>query len=466
MLTTADHVIIIAYLLALIVIGVWFARKIKSTEDYFLAGRGLLLPLSVATMAATWYGAGGTMSAAEYGFLYGFAVWFVWAIPAHASRIPLALWIAPKMRLATGVTLPDLIERLYDKRVAIIASILVLFYCTQINEVTALGIIGSTVWGIPVQTASVILVILVVLYTMLGGLMSVVITDIIQFVFMMFGLFIVAPIAWYSLGGWEFLTAKLDPIMFTPLGEMSPSTIVVLAVLGLSLYPDPAIYQRFQASKTEKVARRSLLICLLIWVTFDVIMTVLGMLARGKYPAMVPGSAYIQLCMDYAPPVIGGLFIVGLLGTIMSTLDSYYLTAGMTLANDLFGRLSKKEITEEKMVWYTRGGVIISAAVGLVLAFKFEMVMEAWILMGSLFIAGAFVPVICGLLWPWKRTLAGGMASMIVGIVTALVWQLLGSPFEVDPLIIAFPASFIAFIVGNCFGPGLNKKLEVASDEA
>ncbi len=457
MLTMIDHLIIYGYLVALIVIGVWFAQKVKSLEDYFLAGRGLLLPLSLATMAATWYGAGGTMSAAEYGFMYGIAVWFVWCIPAHASRIPLALWIAPKMRLSTGITLPDLIERLYDKRLAIIASILMLFYCTQINEVTALGLVGSTVWGIPIKTAAIILVALVVLYTLLGGLMSVVITDMIQFIFMMFGLFIVAPMAWHHLGGWEYLTSNLDPAMFTPLGDMPPSTIIVLVILGLALYPDPAIYQRFQASKTEKIARRTLLICLLIWVTFDVIMTVLGMLARVKYPAMIPGSAYIQLCMDYAPPVIRGLFIVGLLGTIMSTLDSYYLTAGMTLVKDLYGRISKKEITEKRMVSLTRVGIALSAVVGLLLALQFEMVIEAWIMIGGLFIAGAFVPVICGIFWPWKRTLAGGTASMVVGLGAALIWHLMGSPFELDPLIIAFPASFLAFLIGNNFGPGLEK---------
>ncbi len=460
-----DHLVIYGYLVFVIAIGVWFSRKIKSMEEYFLADRGLLYPLSIATLAATWYGAAATIATAEYGFVYGFAVWFVWCIPAHLSRIPLALWIAPKMRLSTGITLPDLIEKLYSKRLAIIASILMLFYCTQINEVTALGLVGSTVWGIPIKTAAIILVALVVVYTMLGGLMSVVVTDLIQFVFMMVGLSIIAPLAWYSLGGWDYLTANLEPIMFAPLGDMSPSTIIVLVVLGLALYPDPAIYQRFQASKTERIARRTLLICLLIWVAFDVIMTVLGMLARVKYPEMIPGSAFIQFCMDYAPPVIRGLFIVGLLGAIMSSLDSFYLTAGMTLVKDLYGRLTRKELTEKRIVALTRVGVFIAAAVGLVIALQFELVVEAWIMIGSLFIAGAFVPVICGVLWPWKRTMAGGWASMLVGLGVALIWQLLGSPFELDPLIVAFPASFVAFLIGNLIGPALKKDLEVASGE-
>jgi SSS family solute:Na+ symporter len=457
MLTIVDHIVIYGYLAVVIAIGIWFSQKIKSIEDYFLAGRGLLLPLAIATMAATWYGAAGTIAAAEYGFLFGLSVWFVWCIPAHLSRIPLALWVAPKMRLTTGITLPDLIERLYSKRLALIAAILMLFYCTQIGEVTALGIIGSTVWGIPIKTAAIILVALVVLYTMLGGLMSVVLTDLIQFVFMMFGLFIITPLAWHSLGGWEYLTSNLEPIMFTPLGDMPASTIIVLVVLGLSLYPDPSFYQRFQAAKSDKIARRSLLICLLVWITIDVILAVVGMMARVKYPEMVPGSAYVQFCMDYAPPVIRGLFIVGLLGSIMSTLDSYYLTAGMTLVKDIYGRLTKREVTEKKIVALTRVGVVIAAAVGAVIALQFELVMEGWILLGSLFIAGAFVPVICGIFWPWKRTVAGGWASMLFGLGVALIWQLLGSPFELDPLIVAFPASFVAFLIGNTFGPALKK---------
>ena len=117
----------------------------------------------------------------------------------------------------------------------------------------------------------------------------------------------------------------------------------------------------------------------------------------------------VKICLLYTS-------IVGLLGTIMSTLDSYYLTAGMTLVKDLYGRISKKEITEKRMVSLTRVGIALSAVVGLLLALQFEMVIEAWIMIGGLFIAGAFVPVICGIFWPWKRTLAGGTASMVVGL--------------------------------------------------
>jgi len=463
-LSTADHMVILGYILFLVAVGGWFAKRVLTIEQYFLAGRRLLLPLSVATLVATWYGAGGSIATAEYGFVYGFAVWVVWCIPAHAARIPLALWIAPKMRLATGITLPDLIERLYNKRLAIVAAVLMMFYCTQIGEVTALGLVGSTIWGLPMSTAAIILVALVVFYTFLGGLMSVALTDMVQFIFMMIGLSVVMPLAWADLGGWQYLSTHLDPVMFTPLGEMTPSTILVLIILGLALYPDPAIYQRFQASKSVGIARRSLLVCLILWITFDVIMTVLGMMARAKYPDMIPGSAYIQICMEYAPPVVRGMFLVGLLGAIMSTLDSYYLAAGMTLVKDLYGRLTKGTVEEKRMVMLTRLGVVVAAVVGLLLALRFELVVEAWIMLGGLFIAGAFVPVICGVFWPWKRTVAGGAASMIVGLGVALLWNILGFPFDLDALVVAFPASFIAFLVGNTVGPALNP-LEVRSLE-
>lgn len=466
MLSSVDHGIIVGYMVFLVVVGVWFARKITTMEQYFLAGRGLLLPLSVATLCATWYGAGGTIATAEYGFVYGFAVWVVWCIPAHASRIPLALWVAPRMRLVTGMTLPDLIERLYNKRLAVVAALLMLFYCTQINEVTALGIVGSTIWGLPTSTAAILLVALVVFYTFLGGLWSVALTDLVQFVFMMVGLSIVVPLAWRSLGGWGYLTSSLDPVAFTPLGGMSPSTIIVLIILGLSLYPDPAVYQRFQAAKSIKIARRSLLISLIIWITFDIIFTIVGMLAKAKYPEMVPGKAYVQMCMDYTPPVIRGLLFVGLLGAIMSTLDSYYLAAGMTLVKDLYARVVRAQVPERRMILLTRLGVIVAAGVGLLLALRFELVVEAWIMLGGLFIAGAFVPVMCGVLWPWKRTIAGGAASMIVGLGMSLLWNLFGSPLGLDPLVVAFPASFIAFLIGNTIGPAITPTSGVMRDAA
>jgi SSS family solute:Na+ symporter len=459
MLTNIDTAAIILYAILVIGIGFFFYSKVSSMEDFYLAGRRLPLSLTVGTLMATWYGASGTIATAEYAFAFGLSCWVVWCIPAHLSRIPLALWIAPKVRMADSITMPDLLEKLYDKRTAIVCSIMLLFYCTVVYEVTALQVLGSSVWQINGFWFAAACVGVVVIYTILGGLLSVAVTDMMQMVFMVVGLCIALPFAWADTGGWANIMSGLSGQgaldIMSPLGGMSPFKMITLVILGLCAYSDPTFYQRFSAAESQSTARRGFLICLCIWIAFDFCITMMGIIARVQYPEMVAGTAYLTLSLSYLPPILKGLFIAGILGAIMSTLDSYYLIGGTTMARDLYMKLFNPRATDRQIVNWTRIGVVLMGLIGILLAGQFTMVADAWVFVGGLYIAASVVPVVGGLFWPYKRTAMGGLLSMIVGGGTVAVWQILGSPLGVDGLLVAFPLSFIFFLIGNQFGPSL-----------
>lgn len=459
MLSAIDNVTIIAYAVLVIGIGFFFYSKISGMEDFYLAGRKLPLSLTVGTLMATWYGASGTVATAEYAFAYGLSCWVVWCIPAHLSRIPIALWVGPKVRMTDGLTIPDLLEKLYDRRSAIVSTILMLFYCTVVYEVTALRVIGEATWQIDPSLFAVICVVIVALYTMLGGLLSVAVTDMLQMVFMVVGLCVALPFAWADTGGWANILQGLGSqgqlSILEPLGGMSPFKMITLVILGLCAYADPTFYQRFSSAKTPQVARRAFLIALALWISFDMVLTLMGIIARVQYPEMVAGNAYLTLSLSYLPPVLRGLFIAGILGAIMSTLDSYYLIGGTTLARDFYSRLFNPQASEKQIVSWTRAGIVLMAAVGLLLADKFTMVADAWVFIGGVWVAAGVVPIVAGLFWPYKRTAMGGLFSMIVGGGVAAIWPALQYPFGVDGLLVAFPLSFLFFIIGNQFGANL-----------
>ncbi len=139
------------------------------------------------------------------------------------------------------------------------------------------------------------------------------------------------------------------------------------------------------------------------------VLTMTGLIVRATYPEMAPAAGYITLVLDTLPQGIRVIFIIGILGSIISTLDSYYLAAGATLANDIYGRITKKELSQKQLVKFTRIGVCLAAVMGLSVAFRFENVYDACIFVGSIWMGSAFVPIVGGLLGNGRRTSMGGI---------------------------------------------------------
>ena len=383
MLTTWENGIIIVFALMLLGIGYLFSKNINSMEEYYLGNRSLPWSLIVGTLVASWYGGVGTVGSVEYAAIYGLSAWAVWSIAAHIGRMPLALWVGPKIHIRTDITVPDLLEGFYGKHVAIIGAILMFIYCAQLGEITAMGMIGEVAWGIDKETIGFILVLIVVILTVLGGLMGVAITDMVLFFCMVFGLTIVMPIQFEQIGGFQGLTEALKdaPQLMHPTEGMSAMKALMLIVYSFGAYSDPTFYQRFSAADSPKVGRRALLTCFTLWICFDLVLTMTGLIVRATYPEMPPAAGYITLVLNSLPKGFRVIFIIGILGSIISTLDSYYLAAGATLANDIYARLTKRIISKQ-LVTLTRIGVCLAAGMGLSVAFRFENVYDACLFVG------------------------------------------------------------------------------------
>lgn len=459
MLTFWENGIIVIFAFILLGIGYYFSRNVKDMESYYLGNRSLPWSLIVGTLVASWYGGVGTVGSVEYAAIYGISAWAVWSIAAHIGRMPLALWVGPRIHIRTNITVPDLLESFYGKHVAIIGAILMFIYCAQLGEITAMGTIGNVAWKIDKELIGLIMVGVVVVLTVLGGLMGVAITDMVLFFCMVFGLTMVMPGQFEQIGGFQGLTEALKdaPQLMHPTKGMSAMKALMLIVYSFGAYSDPTFYQRFSAADSPKVGRRALLTCFSLWICFDMVLTMTGLIVRATYPEIAPAAGYITLVLDTLPQGIRVIFIIGILGSIISTLDSYYLAAGATLANDIYGRITKKELSQKQLVKFTRIGVCLAAVMGLSVAFRFENVYDACIFVGSIWMGSAFVPIVGGLLGNGRRTSMGGILGMIVGGVTFGYFKIFPvQSFELEPLVIAIPFSFIAWMIGNRIGENLN----------
>ncbi len=459
MLNAIDNIVILIAAVGVLGIGYYFSKSITDMESYYLANRSLPWSLVVGTLMASWYGGVGVVGTVGYASVFGLAAWFIWSIGAHAVRFPLALWVGPKIHIRSDVTIPDVIHSTYGKTAAILASILLFVYCSQIGEITATGFIGEAAWGMNKVLLGVIVVVITIALTVLGGLMGVAVTDMIFFFFMVTSVSLVFPKLLESVGGLEGIRAATaaDPSYMHPVAGMAPTKALMLILLCINVYADPTFYQRFSASNSAKTGRRAMLTCFCIWLMFDVVTIVAGICVHVAAPDVQPELAYIQLILKYLPQGVRALFILGLFGAIISTLDSYYLIGGTTLAKDIYARIyNNNSLDDKRLIFLSRIGSAILGVIGVVFAFRFTLVYDAIAFMSSLWMSTVFVAVLAAIMYKGRKTNVAGLASMAVGCVTFAILQInpieLGSFGALEPLIVALPLSFLAFVIGNRFG--------------
>ena len=468
LMTLFDDIVVIALICGIFGIGAYLSTQTKDSESFFNANHALPWSLVVGTLMASWYNGAGIMGTVGYVCTMGFAAFFLWSIGCHAVRFPLALWIAPRISVKAKGTIPELLRINYGKLASILGSIVLVITCLSISEIACIGYIGEAGWNANKVVAAAIVVGISIGLTCLSGLMGVAITDMIFFLLMVCCVCAVYPRMFFEVGGihgFHEVLDTLDPAMMPALGGIPVPQAVVLIVLCINLYKDPAFYQRFAASKTPQTGKRAMLTCFSIFMSFDLVTMMSGIIIRIKDPMLVnqPEVEYIRQVLMHLPVGLRGVYIVGVTGAIISTLDSYYLVGGEILANDIIYMLrGDKKLPDNISILITRVAAVCFGIIGLATAFRFERVYDAFLFLASLSMTLLFVPMIAALMYDGKKTNIAGLASMIVGAVSWIVFQYF-IPIDidgyiVDPVLIGLPLSFIAFLIGNKFGVDLTEQ--------
>lgn len=464
MLNSVDNVVIVIAAVAIMAVGYYFSKSITDMESYYLANRSLPWSLIVGTLMASWYGGVGVVGTVGYASVFGLASWFIWSIGAHAVRFPLALWVGPKIHVRSDITMPDVMQSVYGKAAAIVASVFLFIYCAQVGEITATGFIGEAAWGANKVLLGIIVVVFTIILTCLGGLMGVAVTDMIFFFFMVTSVSLVFPQIFDSVGGLAGIreATAANPSYMHPVAGMPVSKALMLIILCINVYADPTFYQRFSASNSARTGRRAMLTCFCIWMAFDAVTELSGIIVGVRYPDLQPEMAYITMILENLPQGLRALFILGLFGAIISTLDSYYLIGGTTLAKDIYQRLMpNSNLSDRQIINFSRVGSCILGFMGLGMAFRFTLVYDALAFFSSLWMSTGFVAVIMALMYRGKKTPMSGLASMIAGCVVFAWFKLypitISESFgTLEPLLVALPASFIAWLIGNRIGEDKN----------
>lgn len=459
-----DLSIFIVYMILMLGVGFYFMRKNTGQDDYYVGGRNIGSWHIGLSVVATDVGGGFSVGLGGLGFMMGLSgSWMLFTGLLGAWMA--AVWLIPKVRsnpaFEAFYTLPQIFQYLFDKKVGIAAAIISFvgylgFTSSQLLAGAKLA--SGTFPTLDLNMALLIMGIIAVVYTVLGGLKAVIYTDTIQWIVLMAGfIFIGLPISYFHVGGWEAIKSTL-PNEYFSLTNLSWQdfanwgiTILPIWFVGMTLY------QRIFASSDVKSAKKAWFIAgLFEWPIMAFMGVSLGLLAKVAFEqglivesveTLDPEMGLPILLSTVLPPGIMGLMMSAYFSAVLSTADSCLMAASGNLTTDIFGKLLKTK--EDKFVMrISQLFTLLIGVVALVIALQMTNVLELMLYSYAFMVSGLFVPIVAGLFWNMRSPKAA-LASMIIGGGTTAVLSLLKLtlPFGLDPNFFGVFASLAVFLL-------------------
>ncbi len=417
-----DYSLIILYCVAILWLG--FARKLKdttSTAELIVGGRMLTLPAFVASLVSTWYG--GILGVGEYSYRYGLSNWLVFGLPYYVAAFLFAMLLAKKARQSEAVTIPERLASAYDNKTAVLGGIIIYLMTVPGAYVLSMGILCEQIFGWSFWMSVVFFSLFSILYLFLGGFGSVVRTDIFQTVFMFLGFAVLLVFLVIKYGGLAYIAPRVPESHLTWHGGQSGWYIATWYVIALATLVEPAFFQRCYAAKTARTARWGIIVSIACWAIFDFMTTSCGLYARALLPDLAdPVSSFPMLALKILPVGVMGLFALAMFSTVQSTVDSYFFISASTFGNDIMARLSAG--AKKNVLYWTRVGLLVSAAVAVSFVLVFRSVVDIWYAFGSIGTPALLVPVLFSFTGRRRFSGNGAFATILVAGGISLVWYL------------------------------------------
>ncbi|MBM3330007.1 MAG: sodium:solute symporter family protein [Calditrichaeota bacterium] len=444
-----DLAILAAYLFFIIGLSLKASREERSTiEGFLVGGRRLTLPSLIATTVSTWYG--GILGVGEYSYKYGLSNWLVFGVPYYLAAFIFALVIAGRASSSRLLTIPDQFRLSYGNGPAMVGASWVFVMTVPAAYILMLGVLINLIFGLSLAIGVVISAVVSTAYIAVGGFKSDVRTDWLQFVLMYVVFAIVVGLLIANYGGWEFLKANVPADHFRWHGGNSTGYIISWYFIALAALIEPSFYQRAFAARTPEVARRGIILSIPLWFLFDLMTTTAGLYARAILGPGRSGIDAFPLLGEAALPYgLKGLFLVGMVATIQSTVDSNSLLAASTLAHDLLGRW-KRLAGRIDEVPLTRVGLALSAGLAVGIALWSESVVEIWHKLGSLGTPGLLLPLALSYNVRWKFRPVWAIHNMLAAPAVVGIWFLVRGtvavptfPFTIEPIFVGLGLSLL-----------------------
>lgn len=457
---------VIVYIIVSVAIGLLAAKRVHNVKDYAIAGRHLPLPIVIATVFATWFGAEVVFGVSATFVQDGFNGLAADPFGASMCLIIAGLFFSTKLYNLNIITLGDFYRMRYNRTVEVLTTIaVVISYLGWVAaQITALGLVFNilTQGAISQEVGMVIGTLIVLTYTTLGGMLSIAILDFVQMVVIIAGMLYIASIVAGMTGGVVPVIAhakaagKLDFFPDDADVWMYLTFIGGWLTLMLGSIPQQDVFQRITSAKSAKVALWGSIIGATIYFCSAFVPmfiayaatiidpTVFGQLAADDSQRVLP-----TVILQHMPLLAQVVFFGAVISAIMSTSSATLLAPSVTFAENIIKDFMP-HLTDTEMLKVMRLSLVVFAICVLIYALNsnlsiFGMVESAY----KVTLAGAFVPLVFGVFWK-RSTSQGALFAIIGGISSWVIVELLfGEEMLIPPQLIGLAVSMFGMVVGS-----------------
>lgn len=455
-------VVILGYLTLLVLVGLYKTRQVRTQEDFAIAGRRLGVFVLICTLVTTWIGSGSLLGDAGLQFRVGLAG--LWSTLAAACGIFLLYFIAPRARAFGQVTVPDILEARYNVAARLLGVVVtVIAYVTIVSyQYRGGGYVLNLVTDGAVSEVQgrIITATFVITYTVLAGMLSVAYTDILNGVVLTLGIFVTLGYEVSLAGGFGEIFANLPPSHAQLVGggvDLASETKVFTDTLSFwqgmqfflpglfLLLGEAGMYNRFFSAKNAGAARVATVWWIVGVVVLQAALCLLAIAGSALYPDARPERIIPYMAVHGSVPIVGALLVAAMVAIIVSTADGFLLVPATNLMRDVYERFVNPGATDRQKLLISRSLVVILGLVAYLLIQLFPSVLRAAYTAYTMYGFGVTPAILAAFLWK-RVTTAGGVASIVGGMVATIGWVMAGRIAGHDPLGIdvAFPAMAVS----------------------
>lgn len=460
--------LVIFYLLATIVIGLWAAKRVKNTADFVVTGRKLPLAMIVTTTFATWFGAETVLGIPARFVSGGLNALIEDPFGAGLCLVLVGMFFAGKLYKFTLLTISDYYRERFGRWVEVGCSLMIILsYLGWVSaQVTALGLVFNVLshGAISASLGMILGTLIILVYTLFGGMWSVAVTDFLQMIVLVIGLVLLVIFAGLQAGGADKVLALANSKdMFRFLPAPNFKDVIFFAAAGITMMfgsiPQQDIFQRVMSAKDVKAATRGPVIgglCYIAFAFLPMFLVTSAMIIMPDQTASLlqtdPQKVLPTLVLKHMPVVMQVMFFGAVLSAIMSTASATLLAPSVTFVENIWRQLFARGADRQELGAMRVTVLIFSVSVCLyAIVLRGTSIYEQVATAYQVTLVGAFVPLLAGLYWK-RATTQGAVFSIVLGVVTWVLFLATPAGQEFPGQLAGFLMAIIGMVVGS-LGP-------------
>ena len=440
--------VVAAYVLVLIGVAIYKSRTVKSADDFVVAGRKVPVYLLVATLVCTWIGSGSLFGSAGLTFRAGVSE--LWFSSGAWVGILVVYFIAARVRRIARYTLTDLLETRYNQLAKVLGTITIIIAYMVIAGYQFKGggrfISILSEGSITPEQGMMIACALIVGFTVLAGMVSIVSIDIFNGSIMLFAMVVALPFAVAAHGG-------VDAVVMT-ISEVQPSHFEVMGghdvfwVIGIALptfillMSESSMYQKFSSADNETSARRAVMGMFIGVVVVETLMMLIALvgfaiyaddprffLADGSINRAMAEEIILRIGFEQLPVIVGSILLAAGAAIIISTGNTFLMVTSTNVTRDIIQAFVYKSASESQVVWIQRGAIITIGVLAYLMMSQFETILEMALMSYTMIGASLAPPLLAAFFWKRVTRLAG-VLSIASGMVTVMAIAVLNAVYK------------------------------------